>query len=182
MNSKVLGVLEEQIVVGFTGKVNILATYNRQFLGHILFKNGEILQVLFDGQGGLKAFYRLIIQEHLLKSFDYVVEPEVVEDKERQIHYPYAVIKNKLQDVIQKHQEYSKHRPPDNIKIIIDGAFLKETTPVTPQEFTVLETLTEWSNPYEIYQNCDLMDYEITGALISLRKKGALKTLAPRPE
>jgi len=33
MESKVMGVIEEQIAVGFTGKVNILASFNRQVPG-----------------------------------------------------------------------------------------------------------------------------------------------------
>lgn len=182
MDSRVLNVVEEQMAVQFTGKVNILATYNRQFLGHILFKGGEILQVTFSGHKGLKAFYQLIIQEYSLQSFDYIVEPEVVEEKERQIHYPFAVIKNKLADVIKLHQESLKMKPPENIKIVIDAGFLEDTLPVTPQEFSVLEALTEWNRPFDIYQNCELMDHEITWALVSLRKKGALKILGMRQE
>lgn len=182
MDSRVLNVVEEQIAVQFTGKVNILSTYNRQFLGHIIFRSGEILQVTFSGHKGLKAFYQLIIQEYSLKSFDYIVEPEVVEENERQIHYPFAVIKNKLSGVIKLHQESLKMKPPENIKILLDARFLEDTLPVTPQEFDVLEALTEWNTPYDIYQNCELMDHEITWALVSLRKKGALKILGMRQD
>ena len=182
MDPKVLGVIEEQLAVQFTGKVNILATFNRQFLGHIIFKNGEIIQVVFNGHSGLKAFYRLLIQEHSLQSFDYVVEPELVDDKERQIHYPYSVLKAKISGVVKAHQDSLKLRPPENIRILIDSKFISENTPVSCDEFDVLSSLTEWNNPYEIYQHCALMDHEITLALVSLRKKGALKILAPRRE
>lgn len=182
MESKVLGVIEEQLVVQFTGKVNILSTFNRQFLGHILFKNGEILQVLFISHTGLKAFYRLLIQEHSLQSFDYVVEPELVDEKERQIHFPYSVLKNKVSGILKAHRESLKLRPPENLKILIDAEFIWDSTPVTSEEFDVLVTLTEWNNPYDIYQHCSLMDHEITEALVSLRKKGALRILAPRGE
>lgn len=180
MGSKVLDVIEEQIAVRFTGKVNILASFNRQFLGHILFKDGEVIQVTFNNRKGLKAFYNLIIQEFSLQSFDYVVEPELVDEKERQIHYPFAIIKNKLGDVIKQYRESLKVRPPENVKILIDAEFLEDTLPVTSQEFDVLTTITEWNTPFEIYQHCDLLDHEITWALVSLRKKGALKILAPR--
>ena len=83
MQSKVMGVIEEQIAVRFTGKVNILASFNRQFLGHILFKDGDVIQVTFNANKGLKAFYQLIIQEYSLNSFDYVVEPELVNEDQR---------------------------------------------------------------------------------------------------
>ena len=182
MESKVLNVIEEQIAVQFTGKVNVLSTFNRQFLGHILFKNGDVIQVTFHHHYGLKAFYQLIIQEYSLQSFDYIVEPELVDEKERQIHYPFSVIKNKMSDVLKKYRESLKVRPPENVKILIDAEFVEDTLPVTPQEFDVLLTLTEWSTPYDIYQHCQLLDHEITWALVSLRKKGALKILAPRQE
>lgn len=180
MESKVLGVIEEQIAVGFTGKVNILATYNRQFLGVILFKNGEVIQVRFNHNQGLKAFYQLLIQEYALNSFDYVVEPELVDETERQIHYPFSVLKNKTAEILKKYRESLKLRPPENVKILIDAKFMEDTTDITPEEFDVLLSLTEWSSPHDIYQHCQLMDHEITWSLVNLRKKGALKIIAPR--
>lgn len=177
---KIIDTIEEQLSVQFTGKVNILSTFNRQYLGHILFKNGEIYQVIFQQHKALKAFYQVIIQEFSLQSFNYVVEPEVVEEKERQIHYPYAVMKNKMADVIKSYQESLKFRPPENVKILIDAGFIDDTFPVTPQEFEVLEILTEWNSPFDIYQHCQLLDHEITMALVSLRKKSALKIVANR--
>lgn len=177
---KIITTIEEQVAVQFTGKVNVLSKFNRQYLGHLLFKNGEILQVVFQTHRGLKAFYQLIIQEYSLQSFNYVVEPEVVEEKERQIHYPYAVIRNKMADVIKQYRDSLRFRPPENVKILIDAEFLDDNLPVSPQEYSVLETLTEWNTPYDIYQHCALLDHEITMALVSLRKKNALKILAPK--
>lgn len=176
--SKIVDVIEEQVAVQFTGKVNVLATFNRQFLGHIVFKDGEIYQVKFHKFHGLKAFYTLITQEHALKSFDYVVEPELVLESERQIHYPYAVIKNKMTGVLKQYEDSLKLRPPENVKILIDTDFMDDSLPVSPEEYSVLLTLTEWNNPHDIYQNSELLDHEITLCLVSLRKKGALKILA----
>lgn len=177
---KIIGTIEEQIAVQFTGKLNVLSTFNRQYLGHILFKNGEIYQVIFQNFKGLKAFYQLIIQEFCLQSFNYIVEPEVVEDNERQIHYPYAVMRNKMSDVIKQYRDSLKFKPPENVKILIDYEFMEDILPVTPQEFEVLETLTEWNSPFDIYQHCQLLDHEITWALVSLRKKSALKIISVR--
>lgn len=179
---KILTVIEDQIAVRFTGKVNILSAFNRQYLGHILFLNGEILQVTYQQLQGLKAFYKVLIEEFSLASFEFIVEPEVVEEKERRIHYPFAVIKNKLAEVVKQYRDSLKFRPPENVKVLIDPDFLDDTLPVTPQEFQVLETLTEWNRAFDIYQHCDLLDHEITFALVGLRKKGALKIVAPKEE
>ena len=182
MNSKLMNVIDEQMSVQFTGKVNVLSTFNRQFLGHILFKDGEVIQVTFNGMTGMKAFYQVIIQEYSLQSFDYVVEPELVDEKDRQIHYPFAVIRNKMDDVIGLYKKSLKLRPPENVKILIDSEFMQDGLPVTSQEFDILVTLTEWSSPFDVYKNCQLLDHEITMGLVSLRKKGALKILAARSE
>lgn len=175
-----MSVIEEQIAVQFTGKVNVLSTYNRQFLGHLLFKDGEVIQVTFQNHKGLKAFYQLIIQEYSLQNFTYIVEPEVVDEKERQIHYPFAVIRNKMADVLKLYRESIKLRPPDNVKIVIDAEFLQDSLSVSAHEFDVLDTLTEWNTPADIYQHCPLLDHEITHALVGLRKKGGLKIIAPK--
>jgi hypothetical protein len=110
------------------------------------------------------------------------VEPELVDEKERQIHYPFSVIKNKLAEVLKLYRESIKLKPPGNVKILIDVGFIEDTITVNQEEFEVLKALTEWSNPADIYQNCSLLDHEITISLVSLRKKGALKILAPRQE
>jgi len=177
---KIINIVEEQIAVEFTGKINILSSFNRQYLGHILFLNGELLQVIFNQSKGLKAFYLLLIQEYALNSFNYVIEPEVVEEAERQIHYPYAVIKGKMANIVKQYQDSLKFRPPENVKIIIDAEFMDDIMPVTPQEYEVMLTLTEWNSPFDIYQHCSLLDHEITIALVSLRKKNALKILGHR--
>lgn len=178
MDFKILPILEEQVAVEFTGKVNILSNFNRQYLGHFVFKDGELIQVYFQQMTGLKAFYHVILQEYSLKSFNYIVEPEIVDDKERKIHYPFGVIKNKMMEVIKKYSESLKYRPPENVKIHINPHFLNQDEQVTNQEFEVLKTIADWTRPYDIYQHCDLLDHEITWCLVGLRKKGALKIVA----
>ncbi len=182
MESRVLNVIDEQLAVEFTGKVNILSNLNHQFLGHILFLDGDVIQVAFLRHRGVRAFFELFIQEYALQSFEYVVEPELVEEKERQIHYPYSTLKQRLREVLRLHRETVKFRPPENIKILLDADFLEDTLPISSREFDVLRTLTDWNSPADLYQNCDLMEHEVTHALISLRKKGALKILAPKKE
>jgi len=179
MQLNLITTIEEQMSVRFTGKVNILSNFNRQYLGHILFKDGDLIQVIFQVHKGLKAFYQVAIQEFTLHSLQYIVEPEVVEDKERQIHFPFGVIKNRLNEVLQQYQASIKLRPPENVKILINSDFISSSRPVSSLEFQVLDTLTEWSAVNDVYQQCELLDHEITNSLVSLRKKGALKIIAP---
>lgn len=180
MDLKIINVLEEQVAVGFTGKVNVLSRTNRQYLGHLIFKDGEIIQVFFQQARGLKAFFQLIIQEFSLAAYDYVVEPEIVEDIEQQMFLPFAQLKLKIAEVVKNHRESIKFRPPENVKIIIDAEFMEDSLPLTPQEFEVLNTLTEWSMVRDVYRHCQLLEHEITWALVHLRKVGALKILGAK--
>ncbi len=180
MESKIISLIEEQVAVGFTGKLNFLSIYNRQYLGHILFKNGELIQATFHKSMGKKALFQIILEEEIGHKFNLVLEPELVDEKERFIHRPFSELKLKFADLLREHRESLKYRPPENIKIIIDAEFLEDSLAVTPEEFEVLKTLTEWSTPKELYEHCQLLEHEITMALVSLRKKEGLKVVAVR--
>lgn len=180
MESKIINLIEEQIAVGFTGKLNLLSNFNRQYLGHILFKNGELVQSSFNKSLGLKAFFKIILEESFGNKFNLVLEPELVDDKERMIHHPFPTLKKKFSDLIKEHNDSLKYRPPENIKILIDPEFIEDSLPVSQEEFEVLKALTEWSSPKDLYEHCPLLEHEITMALVSLRKKEGLKIVALR--
>ncbi len=178
MDSKLFSVIDDQASVRFTGKVNVLSNFNRQFIGHIVFRNGEIVDALFQGAKGEKGLYQIFIQEFSLQSYEYVVEPEVVDPELNEITLPLFELKEKLASSLKLYQQTLKMRPPDNVKIVIDPEFIEDSLPVTSAEFEVLCALTEWNSSYDIYQHCNLLDHEITTALVGLRKKNALKILA----
>jgi hypothetical protein len=180
MDSKLFSAIDDQVSVQFTGKVNVLSNFNRQFLGHILFRNGRIVDALFQGQRGEKALYHIFIQEFSLQSYEYVVEPEVVDETILELPYSHQELKEKMAEALKQYQQTQKMRPPENVKIIIDPEFIEDSLPVTTAEFEVLCALTEWHTPFDIYQHCPLLDHEITTALVGLRKKNALKILAPK--
>ncbi|MFY7992554.1 MAG: hypothetical protein ACOVP4_04600 [Bacteriovoracaceae bacterium] len=175
---QVFQVLDEQTLVGFTGKVNVLSKLNRQYHGHLLLKNGDVIQAFFKTVTGLKAFYNIVVADYELEPIIFVVEPETVEEKQRGIHYPYSVLKNRTQEIIDKYLATVKLRPPQNLKLLIKADFLNQKGDVTPEEFEVLSTLSDWNLVKDVYQNCNLVDYEITLALVGLRKKGALKVIS----
>lgn len=174
-----VSIIEEQASLNFTGKINVLSKINRQFLGHILLKDGELIEVKYKNIFGIKAFYQIAIDEFILHAFQFVVEPEIVEISIRKIHFPFAVLKNKIGDVLKSYQQTAKLRPPQELKVVADVKFLEKTVDLDQNEFEVLRTLTEWSVVKDIYEKCNLLDHEITSSLVSLRKKGALKIIAP---
>lgn len=180
MDLKFVPVVEEQMSVHFTGKVNLLSPFNHQYLGHLLFKDGKIIDVRYQNLNGLRAFYQLGIREYNLEKHLYVVEPEVVTEEEQRIHYPVSVLLSRLEKQIKIYEIVYRQRPPENVKILVKAETVKVDFECTSEEFKVLTALTETNDVNEIYQNCLLLEHEITAALINLRKKGVLKIVGKK--
>lgn len=180
MNFKFVPIVEEQVSVSFTGKVNILSPFNHQYLGHFLFKDGELIDLKYANFTGVKAFYQLGIREYCLEKHQYIIEPEIVSAEEKRIHYPFSVLLAKLEKQIRLYEMVQNQRPPENVKIRVDAQALTTQFECTPEEFKVLSILTDTPNVSEIYEQCSLLEHEITSSLVNLRRKGILKIVASK--
>lgn len=169
--------LDEQHAVGFTGKINVLSRLNNQLVGVVFFHNGQVIQTQYQGQEGLKAFYQLVIAELNLVSHRFVTEPELVDLSLKHIHFPYSVLRARSQELVDELIEAQKQKPPEDVKLMIDPSFINSQVDISGAEFEVLVHLTEWNKVKDVYQNCPLLEFEITTALVSLRKKKAIRVL-----
>jgi hypothetical protein len=175
------GIIEEQIAVRFTGKINIQVQPTSQHLGHIFLAEGDIIQVSYKSHEGLKAFYSIFIDIEDGGHYNLVVEPEVAEGVSRNIHYPYKVLTGKVNKLVENYRVSAKNRPPNAVKLTINSDFIKEGDDVTANEFDVLCTLSDFNRVGDIYQHTNLIEFEVTEALVSLRKKNAIKVLKQKP-
>lgn len=174
MSEALFPVLDEQTVVGFTGKVNILNVENNQHLGLVSILDGEIFDARFGSNEGLQAFYNICVASFSKESnFKFIVEPEIVEGVKK-IHFPYSVLKKKVADIISLYKENEANRPPDHIKLLINPHFITMGGEVSGDEFELLCSISDYNKVKDIYKNCELLDYQITNALVSLRKKKAI--------
>lgn len=170
-------ILDEQVSVGFTGKVNILDPDTNQLLGAISLLDGDIVDSRYKGVKGLKSFFNLCVDEFENISLKYIVEPELIEIGINTIHYPYSILKRKIAEVVEQFRASKSNRPPNDLKILIKPEFIVDGEEVINQEFDLLSTISDYNRVGDIYKECDLLDYEITNALVLLRKKNALKVI-----
>ncbi|MBY0414389.1 MAG: hypothetical protein K2Q18_09495, partial [Bdellovibrionales bacterium] len=84
-------------------------------------------------------------------------------------------IKKEAQTHFQEYLTAKKLRPQGHLKLVIDPEIILSKEELNPQEFDVLGVITEWCKVSDIYKYSKLMDFEITHALVSLRKKRAIK-------
>ncbi len=170
--------IEEQCSFNFTGRINILKKADRQFLGVIYISEGMVVAAQFSKKTGLKALYSLVIFEmDGLQEFSLVSEPEIVSENDFEFKLKYSELKENIENAYQQHLKAKSLRPPENIHILVNPAFIKDGKKTGANEFLLLKTIAEYSKVKDIYLNCELFDFEITQALVTLRKIGALKVV-----
>lgn len=170
-----LEIVKEQIDFGFTGKVNILSSRS-QFLGAIFLKEGLIVGAQFHGQTGIKALKKAVFEDVDSKDvYKFVVEPEIVDESHMQFSVEFEILKKDIQKEYESYRESKKLRPPQNLNLVIAPEVVTSKDLVSYTEFKVLEVMTEYSKVSDIYDKCSLEEYEITQALVELRRKKAIK-------
>lgn len=170
-----LEIIKEQTDFGFTGKINILSSRS-QFLGAIFLKDGAVVGAQFNSLKGLKALKKSIFEDVDSNDFfKYVVEPEIVNDEHVQFSYGYLQLQKEIESEYEKYRQSKKLRPPQNLNLIIAADIVTSQDLVSYSEFKVLEIMTEYSKVSDIYDHCSLEEYEITQALVELRRKKAIK-------
>ncbi len=175
--NEALTLVEDQAIVQFTGKINILNRNTKQQLGLLVFHEGDIVFSQYFKTEGLKAFYSIFVDFSDAKPLSLIVEPEIIGDYKRNIHYPFSILRKKLEKVLENYKSSQKLKPPGGLKLVISPEFIIAGEEVSSNEYDVLLTLSDFNKVEDIYQNCQLLDFEITDSLVSLRKKNAIKVL-----
>ena len=169
-------VLKEQSSFGFTGKINILLKENSQFAGVIYQESGYLVGAEARELKGKKALLKLIFEDvESHEKFKFIVEPELIDSSHSQMKISLEEIKKEAQAHFQEYVSAKKLKPDPNLKLVIDPEIIESDVQLSPREFDVLSVITEWCKVSDIYRNSQLMDFEVTNALISLRKKRAIK-------
>ena len=170
-------IIEEQITVEFTGKIQLLHHLDYSSLGYISFKDGRILDAKFENKTGDKAFISAMIHEKRCKM---IIEAEFGEQK-KTITKNYRQLIEAFEEALINHKYYEHFSVPAGIKLKVNPGFIQRGSSLTHSEYAVLLGLAKTG--YEnLFRDLNMLDYEITKNLISLRKKGALKTVAKRSE
>ena len=174
--TNLIEVLKEQASFGFTGKVNVLSKENGQFLGVIYQQEGLIVGAQLKELKGKKALLKMIFDDvESNENFKFIVEPEVLSPENITMKVSFEEVRKEAQGHFQEYLSAKKLRPAPHLKLVIDPEIIVSAENITPQEFDVLTVITEWCNVSDIYKYSKLMDFEVTHAFVSLRKKRAIK-------
>ena len=174
--TNLIEVLKEQSSFGFTGKINVLSKETGQFLGVIYQQEGLIVGAHVKELKGKKALLKMIFDDvESNENFKFIVEPELIASELMSLKVTFEEIKTEAQTHFQQYLSAKKLRPAAHLKLVIDPEIIVSKDDITAQEFDVLAVISEWCNVSDIYKYSKLMDFEVTHALVSLRKKRAIK-------
>ncbi len=170
--------LTEQATFSFSGRINVLHAETKQFLGSIHMKDGLLVDSFYRGMEGRNSLFKILIEDMSdVLPLKFIVEPELIEDGS----FSYSVndFKTEARKQYENYLASKKLKPPGHIKLLIKGDFVLHGAKVESSEFQVLKVISDYSRVDDIYRESGLMEYEVTNALVSLRKKGALRVYQP---
>lgn len=172
-------ILREQSAIGFDGKVIFQDSSTSRLLGEILMSSGKIVGCLYSGAIAKKALLNILYDDFSDNcSFNHVVEPEVISQGKHQLELKVSDLETEISALYEKIESTKKLRPPGNKRVMVNSDFVCRGAEISSKEFDILCTISDYGKISEIYLNSGLLAFEVTLALVSLRKKGALKVLS----
>jgi hypothetical protein len=174
--TNLMEVLKEQAAFGFTGKINLLLNTNGQFQGVVYQHEGLIVGANYNNIKGKNALFKMIFEDvESTEYFKFIVEPELISQDHMTLKLSFNEIKREAQAQYQKFVSSKKLKPSLDLRLVIDPQIIVNLEEITAEEFDVLSVLAEWCTVGDIYKYSRLMEYEVTTALVSLRKKRAIR-------
>ncbi|MFA6237159.1 MAG: hypothetical protein WC635_07520 [Bacteriovorax sp.] len=174
--TNLMEILKDQSSFGFTGKINLLLSSNGQFQGVVYQHEGIIVGANIGSLKGKKALYKMIFEDVESASlFKFIVEPELVSSEHLSLRMTFDEVKAEAQSIYQKYVTAKKLKPASHLRLLVDPEIIVTAEEISPDEFDILSVLAEYCTVEDVYKYSKLMDYEVTNALVSLRKKRAIK-------
>jgi hypothetical protein len=176
LKERIFTFLDDQAVVGFTGYINFLDPKSSQLIGTIFYMGGRILGSKYGSFSSHKGLINLLIR---LTESEYrvVLEPGIIGKTDRKLNLSVKVLEKEFELVFTEYLKSKDLKPPKDLTLVVSPEYFTAQKPLTIPEFDLLTTIVDYSKVEDVYKNSQLLDFEITNILVSLRKKEAIKVL-----
>lgn len=175
--TNLLDILDEQSAINFSGRVNILGG-KRELLGTITFLHGNLVNSRRNRRNSLENLNYFAFEDlESTTTQNYVVEPEIITQEDVLFTLTTGKFKKALSDDYSEYQKIKKLRPPKEVKLLPNVEFLESVKGITPMQFDLLSTISEYSLVSDIYLYSIYSPLNTTKILVSLRKMGAISVI-----
>lgn len=173
----ILKVIEEQVSLNFSGKINILRCDSGQYVGAIVMSEGQLVAADFDRRKRENALFSAVYNSRMDHGLRFVVEPEIVDRESVQFNYSYDQFMKLCESYGKRFEATKKLMPPMHLHLLIKSDFIVDGPQINSREFNLLGVISDYSQVEDIYRYSPYLPFETTEILISLRKKGAVRVV-----
>lgn len=171
----IIKILKTQISAQFSGNIVLQDVDNSQFLGKISLKDGKILNAETTNIDGYRALRALAMLFEEQKS-EMIVEPEVVEGKSV-FSYQTKEVMSRLEEDISFYRKIKRLRPPGHLQLMVKKNLGAKDKNILPDEIDLLDIISDYGFVKDIYENSDLLEFEVTMGLVKLREKDIIEVI-----
>ena len=135
----------------FTGKVHVVWKNNSQHIGEVSLEEGFLVGGRYRERTGLPALLDLALDDgKAMGRLSYMVEPEVIPPKERELQMTYKVFLKELHG--RNRIKKQDLKPPGPLKLLVREEFLSEHGLSGP-ELGLLKVISRYTKVVDIYKN-----------------------------
>lgn len=171
---KLVDTVLENMMISFSGRVNILDSETKQFVGSLTQSEGVIINASLGKVTGKKALASLLMQDGQEEKFFVVTEPDLVPVSERSFKMDEKAFFRFKNEYLEQYELLNRLKPSENLNFAINSEKLDIYTPLSHDEFDTMKLILKKGLSKDIYNSSDLLEFDVTKALISLRKKGII--------
>ena len=171
---KLVETILENMTISFSGRINILSDQTKQFIGSVLLSDGVLVNAKFGQMSGKKALANLLMEDKSSRGISIVSEPELVTELEFSFNMTEQDFFKFKNDYFEQFELLKKLRPPKNLRLGINCKKLDIYTPLNFGEFDTMKLVLAFETVEKMYEQSQLLEFDVTKSLISLRKIGII--------
>lgn len=176
-----LSTLRQQMQLGLTGKINLLARESGQFLGCLYLVQGHLAGGRYRGLRGkdaviLVCYHGMPGQKKIWGEIRLVCEPEVIPASYQGVKWDFNQLQVELHRYILEWEKVRPLLPPSHLFLL--PRMPSAEIDLSPEQFQILTLLSENPKVDEFTQNCPYLPTKGLEVLISLRKMGLIRVAA----
>jgi len=170
-----LKTLQEQVHIGFSGRVNLLDGNEKRYAGHILMDGGVIVGCRFEKATGQPALLLATSFDSRHDSLSKVVEPEIISSDMKTMALSVEKFSNDAKDYLRKVLRLRKvGLPRKSLFSINKSKLLKEETELLSDEFNLASILWDFKSFSDIIEKTAMETERVGIALLGLKEKKIL--------
>ncbi len=170
---KLYNFIKEQMLLEFTGVVQVLKGPMNTLVGYIYLRDGVIVGTKYNSGESYRDLSKFLY-DSTDKEWSFNIELSNYLNSDNDINIDKESFEELWSSINNKNYQQI---PPGNVRIAVNTEFLKNSNSLTIKEFDVLSSIVDNSKIKYVYKDCNLPEKEVTEELISLRKRRAIKVI-----